>query len=133
MSREQNNLLLRIENTKIEMTREELWKRRNKIIHEMRKKTLENASSFLNERAKEIERLQDGSQMCKADYLLQRRVSSITAKHFKVQFQDGVRQDINMFEGPPKSPDSPITAAEVVTVFARLNNNRACGYDSIPG
>ena len=37
-----------------------------------------------------------------------------------------------MFEGPLKSLDSPITAAEVVTAFARLNNNRACGYDSIP-
>ena len=37
-----------------------------------------------------------------------------------------------MVIGPPKSLDSPITAAEVVMAFARLNNNQACGYDSIP-
>ena len=61
------------------------------------------------------------------------KVSSIVAKHFENQFQDGVGQSVNMFEGPPKSLASPITAAEVVTAFARLNNNRACGYDSIPG
>ncbi|KAK2188487.1 hypothetical protein NP493_131g05015 [Ridgeia piscesae] len=60
------------------------------------------------------------------------KVSSIRTKHFENQFQDGVGQGVNMFEGPLKSLDSPITAAEVVTAFARLNNNRACGYDSIP-
>ena len=38
-----------------------------------------------------------------------------------------------MREGPPKLLDSPITAAEVVMAFARLNNSRSCGYDSIPG
>ena len=37
-----------------------------------------------------------------------------------------------MFEGPQKSFDFPITSA-VVTAFARLNNNRACGYDLYPG
>ena len=36
-----------------------------------------------------------------------------------------------MFEGSPKSLDSPITAKEVETAFASFYN-RACGYDSIP-
>ena len=36
------------------------------------------------------------------------KVSSIIAKHFENQFQDGVEQGVNMFEGPPKSLDSPI-------------------------
>jgi len=40
MSREQTVLRLRIENTKNEITREELRKRRNKILHEMRKRPL---------------------------------------------------------------------------------------------
>ena len=61
------------------------------------------------------------------------KVSSLRTKHFENQFQDGVGQGVNMFEGPLKSLNSPITAAEVVTAFARLNNNWACGYDSIPG
>ena len=61
------------------------------------------------------------------------KVSLIIVKHFENQFQDGVGQGVNMFEGPPKSLDSPVTAAEVVTAFARRNSNRACGYDSIPG
>ncbi len=72
----------------------------------MRKRTLEKASSFLDERATEIERLLDGPQMFKAVHLLQRRqhskltvhdefnhviadkykVSSVTAKHFENQF-----------------------------------------------
>ena len=112
MSREQKELLLRIEHT---MTRNELPKRRNKILHEMRMGTLANASSFLDERAKEIERLQNGPQKFKAVHLLQRRqhskltvrdectadkhkVSSFIAKHFENQFQDGVGQGINRFD-----------------------------------
>jgi len=46
--------------------------------------------------------------------------------------QQVVGLGVNML-GPPKSPDSPITAAEVVKAFARLNNNKASGCDSIPG
>ncbi|KAK2154456.1 hypothetical protein NP493_2185g00001 [Ridgeia piscesae] len=42
----------------------------------MRKRTLEKASSFLDERATEIERLLDGPQMFKAVHLLQRRQHS---------------------------------------------------------
>ena len=61
------------------------------------------------------------------------KVSSIIAKHFENQFQDGVGQGVNTFGGPPMSLDSPITAAEVFTAFAKPNNNRACGYDSILG
>ena len=57
MSREQKELRLRIENAKNEMTREDLRKTPNEILHEMRKRTLDNESSFLDERAKEIERL----------------------------------------------------------------------------
>ena len=40
MWKEQKDLRLRIENTKNETTRAELRKRRNKILHEMRKRTL---------------------------------------------------------------------------------------------
>ena len=78
-----------------------------KILHDMRKRSFENASSFLDERRNETERLQDG-QMFKAVHLLQRhskltvhdqfkyvitgkhKVSSTIAKHFETQFQDVV-------------------------------------------
>ena len=81
ISREQKDLRLRIENTKNEMTCGELRKRRNKIIHEMRKRTFEKASSFLDEGAKEIARLQYGPQMFKAVHLLQRRQHSKLTMH----------------------------------------------------
>ena len=58
MSRERTDLRLRIENTKDDMKRKKLRKRRSKILYEMRKRSLENASSFLDKRTKEIERLQ---------------------------------------------------------------------------
>ena len=56
------------------------------------------------------------------------KVSSILAKHFENQFQDGVEHGVDMFEG------SPITAKEVETAFVRRNNNnnRVCGYGLIP-
>ena len=37
---------------------------------------------------------------------------------------------VDISEGSPKLLDSPITAKEVEIAFTRLNNNRACGYDS---
>ena len=52
------------------MTHAELRKRRSNILREMRKRSLEKASSFLDERAKEIERFHDGPQMFKAVRLL---------------------------------------------------------------
>ena len=103
------------------MTREEQQIRRSKILHEMRKRFLENASSFLDERVKEIELLQDGPLMFKTVRMLQRRlhskltvpvhdefkhviadkhkVWSIVAKHFDNQFQDGGEHGVDMFEG----------------------------------
>ena len=61
------------------------------------------------------------------------KVSSIVVKHFESKFQDGVQHGVDMFEGSQKLPNSPITAKEIETAFARLNNNRACGYESIRG
>ena len=98
----------------------------------MRKSSLENASPFLGERTKEIERLHDGPRMFKVVRLLQGRlhstltvhdefkhvimdkhkVSAIVAKHFESQFQEGEQYGIDMFEGSLKSLDSLITAKE---------------------
>ena len=57
--------------------------------------------------------------------------SETKAKHFEKQFQDVVEHGVHMFEGSPKSLDALVTAKEAETAFARLNNNRACGYDLI--
>ena len=61
------------------------------------------------------------------------KVSSIVAKHFENKCLDGVEHGVDMFEGSPKSLDSPIIANEVETAFGSFNNNRAFGYDLIPG
>ena len=57
-------------------------------------------------------------------------VTSIVAKHFENQIQDGVEHGVDMCECSPESLGSAITAKEVETAFARFN--RAFGYDSIP-
>ena len=117
----------------------------------MRKRSLENASSYLDEQATDTERLHDSPQMFKAVRLLQRRqhstltahdeskrviadkhkVSSIVAKHVENQFQDEVEHGVDMFEGS-LSLGFPVTAKEEETPFASLNNNMArCGFDSM--
>ena len=61
------------------------------------------------------------------------KVSSIVAKHFENKCLDGVEHGVDMFEGSPKSLDSPVIVNEVETAFGSINNNRAFGYDLTPG
>ena len=65
MYREQKDFRRRIDNTKDEMMSDEPRKRRSKIMHIITKRSMENASSFMDERANEIEGFHDGPQMFK--------------------------------------------------------------------
>ena len=153
MSHEQKMLRLRIDNTQDAEISNALKQQRNRLQHAIRRKALENATTKLDQKIEEIERLHDGAKMFKSvrlPYRTQYRQPTIHddqgraiqdqetyGKHvsdfFSDQFQGDVKQGITAFTGEPRPLQYPITASEVEHAMNRLNNNRASGSDELPG
>ena len=72
LSHEQNMLRLRIDNAQDAEIRNALKQKRNSLQHAIRRKALENATTKLDQKIEEIERLHDGAKMFKSDRLLYR-------------------------------------------------------------
>ena len=130
-----------------------LKQKRNHLQHAIRRKSLENAITKLDQNIEEIERLHDGAKMFKSVRLLYRtpyRQPTINddqgrtiqdqeeyGKHvsdfFTEQFQSDVKQGISAFTGEPRPLNDPITESEVQHAMNWLNNKRANGSDALPG
>ena len=144
MSHEQKMLRLRIDNTEDADISNALKQKRNRLQHAIRRKALENATTKLDQKIEEIERIHDGANMFKSVRLLYRtpyRQPTIHddqgraiqdqeeyGKHvsdfFREQFQVDVKQGTTAFTGKPRPHKYPITASEVEHAMNRLNNNR---------
>ena len=153
MSHEQKMLRLRIDNTQDAEISNALKQKRTRLQHAIRRKALENATTKLDQKIEEIERLHDGAKMFKSVRLLYRtqyrqptihddqgraiQDQETYGKHvsdfFSEQFQGDVKQGITAFTGEPRPLQYPITASEVEHAMNRLNNNRASGSDELPG
>ena len=72
MSHEQKMLRLRINNTKDAEMSNALKQKGNRLQHAIRRKALENATTKLDQKIEEIERLHNGSKMYKSVRLLYR-------------------------------------------------------------
>ena len=133
MSHEQKMLRLRIDNTQDAEISNALKQKRNRLQHAIRRKSLENATTKLDQQIEEIERLHDGANMFKSVRLLYRtpyRQPTIHDDHgraiqdqeeygqhvsdlFSEQFQGDVKQGITAFTGDPRPLQYPITTSEV--------------------
>ena len=153
MSVKQRDLRLSINNTTDDQLRKQLKQQRNSVLHAMRKKALANASAILDERAAEVEKLHDGAKMFRAVRLLCRRpylqavvhdeqgcvvddpveVGKLVTEYFGQQFRENVTIGLPAFKGDIRPLEQPIEANEVNSAMKKLNNARACGYDSLPG
>ncbi|GFS17823.1 very-long-chain enoyl-CoA reductase [Elysia marginata] len=60
-------------------------------------------------------------------------IQTVIGKHFKDKFRDDQINDLEPFQGDARDLNNPTTTNEVEKALARLNNNRACGEDGIPG
>ena len=152
MSQNQRDLRMRIETTPPGETQQELKRKRNNILHTMRRRALANASARLDRHAAEVERLHDGAQMFRAVRLLYRKpytppvvhdkfgrtvndaseIGKIITDHFGDQFRGDVVNGVSPFEGEPCPMPVPVHPEEVEASMKKLNNGRACGYDSMP-
>ena len=121
MSHEHKMLRLRIDNTQDAEISNALKQKRNRLQHAIRRKALENATTKLDQKIEEIERLHDGAKMFKSVRLLYRtqyrqptihddqgraiRDQETYGKHvsdfFSEQFQGDVKQGITAFTGEP--------------------------------
>ena len=119
----------------------------------MRRKALANASAILDERAAEVERLHDGARMFCTVRLLCRRphlqavvhdehghtvedpveVGRRVTEYFGQHFRDDVAIGLPAFKSDNQPLQQPIEASGVNSAMNKLNNARACGYDSLPG
>ncbi|GFS00727.1 very-long-chain enoyl-CoA reductase [Elysia marginata] len=60
-------------------------------------------------------------------------MQTFIGKHFKDKFRDDQINDLEPFQGDARDLNNSITTNEVEKAPARLNNNRGCGEDGIPG
>ncbi len=153
LSEAQKKLRLKIESCRDEQKRQELKQERNRILHDIKKKVQEKRNQELDEKAREINSLPDHAQMFKAINTLHRKryentkvldgeqkfvtdpntIHEVIGKHFKSKFRNETTEDIEPFQGEPRSLKTPIDKQEVTDALKRLNNNKACGEDNIPG
>ncbi|GFS24958.1 retrovirus-related Pol polyprotein LINE-1 [Elysia marginata] len=107
----------------------------------------------LDKAAKDIDKFPDHARMFKAVKSLNRKksenpklfdadgkfitnideIQTVIGKHFKDKFRDDQINDLEPFQGDARDLNNPITTNELEKALARLNNNRACGKDGIPG
>lgn len=153
LSRKQKELRLQIQSTSDEEIKTKKKQERNKILHQIRQKALDNANQRIDYIVDTISKSSDSHQMFQALNLIRR-------KHTQAYIiQDGnghlVKADkdklkilhdyfSNKYNGPncithrDEDPnyngplDNPITPREVKEAINKLNNNRAVGPDGIP-
>ena len=153
LSEEQRKIRLRIENCLNTEEKTELKTKRNKIINQIHKQIKNNRNKDLDRIANEINCLPDHTKVFKATKLINKKrnenlqiktndgkfitnpneIQTSIHDYFKQKFRDENTPDLNPFIGNPKSLKNPISEAEVRFALKRLNNNRACGEDGLPG
>lgn len=124
---------------------------RNKIKHSLNKRLLKVANDLIDEQAKRVEALKDGSQMFEAVKLLRSKTkqkvvvkddlghticdehtkADMVSEHFASKFNTG-QDKLEPFITDPAPLNQPISPNEVESVVKKLKNNRACGHDNVP-
>lgn len=152
LSIEQKETRIQIQNTKDDEERLRLKRKRNKILHNIRKQTIKLRNEELDKKVKEIEKAENSQLMFQAIRSLNQKpfenpkvedkngklltnpnnVLEIVAEHFKSKFYDPREVTTQPFEGEPRPLNKPFTVTEIRESIKRLNNNRAPGEDDIP-
>ena len=124
---------------------------RNKILHAIKAKTLQNRNAEIDSKVHEINNLQDNTKMYKAVKSLKRkkfenpfvcdndgkRITNPTAiyehirDHFYKHFHKNDIPSIQPFVGEPEPLQKPICIDEVIKAIKKLNNNRAADIDGM--
>ena len=153
LSEEQKNLRIQIENSRNLNEVIQKKAKRNKIMREIKEKLSENKEKEIEEKLTEINNMKDDSKMFKAVKLLNQKkyqnpfvhdengrnvtqptkIYHIVKNHFQNHFNDPLENKLDSFTGTKRKLNQPITLEEVQKCSKKLKNNRAPGYDEIPG
>ena len=154
LSRKQKELRIKSQNTSDEEKKAELKKERNKVLHDIRKKVIEEREREIEIKISDIDTAQNGTAMFKAVKLLNldRKYEAIKVEDesgkvlahpndklnivtnfFESKFQNPNKPFIEASFGEPRKLKKPITKEEVRKSINKLNNNRAPGKDGIQG
>ena len=151
LSKQQKELRLKIQNTKDPPKKAKLKSERNKILHNIRKRKIEQKNIEIDKQIEYIDTAQCDRAMFKATKLLNQKpfenpkvedengklatsandILDIVSNHFKNKFTDNSEPEIIPFQGESKPLQVPITADEVRKAFNSLSNNRSPGEDQI--
>ena len=151
MSQKQKDLRIRISETNDKEMVDKMKKDRNLILHDIAKKLNEEKINELDEIVTMINSSRDNNKMYNAVKLLNRKpyqnpiihdkdgkvvtnpvtIYGIMKEHFQKHFTDEKEITIESFVGPPRPLNNPIMNEETKNCIAKLNNNRAAGYDKI--
>jgi exonuclease III len=151
LSEKQKNIRLDITKTSDAERVKELRHQRNRVLKEIKQRTLENKEKELNEMASEVNKMHDHTQIFKSVKAMKRKpfenpyITDATNKqitnpeamynaiktHFNNHFYDPNMTNVEPFTGEARPLDKPITTEEVSAAAKKLNNNRAPGIDRI--
>ncbi|GFS24707.1 very-long-chain enoyl-CoA reductase [Elysia marginata] len=153
LSEEQKQVRIKINESKSDSKKKELKAERDKLLHELQSMVKCKRNNELDKAAEDIVKLPDHARMFKAVKSLNRKKSEkpkmfdadgkfitnideiqiVIGKHLKDKFRDEQIKDLEPFQGDARDLNNPITTTDVEKALDRLNNNRACGEDGIPG
>ena len=151
LSEEQKKLKLKIDQCQDHNKICEMKTQRNNIMHQIQNKIHENQEKEIDKVITEIEETKDNTKMYKAIKLLNRKpyenpyindeegkritneqdMYEAIRNHFQQHFFDPTAENIEPFEGNPKTLNRPITQEEIRCSINKMRNNRAPGFDNI--
>lgn len=152
LSEQQRALRYQIRATDNAEKRYELKRKRNNLLHTIKKRSLVEYENNLIEKVKEIEIHKDTAKMFKATQLLNRKpyqppvvhdsngkrllgdqdIACRIQQHFEQQFFSEEDENVEPFIGNPRPLTNPISVEEVSQSVKKLNNGRAVGPDNLP-
>ena len=125
LSKQQQEMRLKIENVTDNTTKNSLRKDRNETMRTINQKLKELDKQKLENRLEEIKNSKrDSSRMTEGFTIIKKEQVAIIAAHFRKQFSKNT-QVLNKIHSQPTAMNQPFTAKEMKSAIRSLQNNKS--------